>query len=308
MRVRLNRVCLMAAVLLGATGLLLSAPVHAWEDDTLTVRQTQVRSVHLNELRTQINVVRALWATCGHALPPKTWTAPEPLTAGTPIRAVHLQELRDAIQEVYTAAGKSLPFGAFADGPLQPGSTPIRTVHILQLRQAVDDPELTCCCTTWANAGCAGDGCSVGYQYQTRDCTPDACQAETQCLADCATCGFFGKEGRVYAPDGDFDMNCKNMSMSCLACGSSRANSGSDAEALLALLKSGSETEVRKAISANRGRLRVSAGRNLVVLRGTKCDPTMLVAVIYVSSDRARLVEREGVAPLEDGVQRLAIR
>ena len=111
MRVRLNHVYLMAAVLLGATGFFLGATAHAWEDDPLISGETPIRAVHLNELRSAINVVRARWATCGHALPPETWTAPDPLTADTPIRAVHVQELRNALREVYTAAGKSLPFG-----------------------------------------------------------------------------------------------------------------------------------------------------------------------------------------------------
>ena len=49
--------------------------------------------------------------------------------------AVHVTELRTALQQAYTAAGQAPP--TFTDSPLVPFSTSIRGVHIQQLRDAV---------------------------------------------------------------------------------------------------------------------------------------------------------------------------
>ena len=111
------------------------------------------------------------------------------------------------------------------------------------------------------------------------------------------TCMIFGKEGINYNILGLANMTCMFQS-SCAECRVSRAGSDADAEALLTLIKTGAENDVRKAIQTNRDRLRIVPSRGLVAVRGTKCDPNALVAVIYVGRDRADLLKRTGIAQL----------
>jgi len=60
----------------------------------------------------------------------------DPLTAQTLVRAVHIPELRAAIDSVRVARG----LGAFVwtDPTLTPGSTPVRAVHVSELRTALN--------------------------------------------------------------------------------------------------------------------------------------------------------------------------
>lgn len=78
----------------------LVAPVRrtVWTDDPVTT-ETHIKAVHVNELRRVIDLRRR---TVG--LAPFAWTD-DPVMAGySVIRAVHFLELRQAIQDVWTAA------------------------------------------------------------------------------------------------------------------------------------------------------------------------------------------------------------
>jgi parallel beta-helix repeat protein len=69
-----------------------------WTDPTITVNQTMVRAVHLNELRTAIEEI---YAQCSIAAP--SWT--DTLTGGSSlIRAVHFTELNDKLNALGTTA------------------------------------------------------------------------------------------------------------------------------------------------------------------------------------------------------------
>ncbi len=59
-----------------------------------------------------------------------------PLTAGTPIKAVHITELRSAIANLRASSG--LPVFSFTDPTLTPGVTVILAVHLTELRTALD--------------------------------------------------------------------------------------------------------------------------------------------------------------------------
>lgn len=105
------------------------ASTFTFSDDPLVAGTTLVKSVHLTELRTAVN---ALLNTAG--LPPATFTEPS-LTLGTSIRKVHIEELRAAILSARAALGLSIPL--FADATLTAQSTPIKALHIQQLRAAL---------------------------------------------------------------------------------------------------------------------------------------------------------------------------
>lgn len=85
---------------------------------------TIVRAVHVTELRTGINAMRAA-AGLGAA----TFTE---VSVGTLIRAVHWTELRSALDPARSLL--ALPVLAYTNPTLAPGTTPIRAVHATELR------------------------------------------------------------------------------------------------------------------------------------------------------------------------------
>ena len=98
-------------------------------DDRIEAGVTSVRAVHFTELRARIDVLRR-----SAGLGRFGWTDPV-LTAGvTRVRRVHLLELRRALRAVYVATGRAAP--VWTDAALLAG-TPIRAVHLMELRTAV---------------------------------------------------------------------------------------------------------------------------------------------------------------------------
>lgn len=102
-------------------------------DDPLEIGGTAIRAVHMTELRSRIDALRVRF-TLGAV----SWT--DPSLAGVTAKAAHLTELRTALQQAYVAAG--LPAPTFTDATVTAGSTRIRAVHIQELRDAVVDLEV----------------------------------------------------------------------------------------------------------------------------------------------------------------------
>jgi hypothetical protein len=96
-------------------------------DDPL-VAGTSGKAVHIVELRTAVNAMRAA-AGLGAA----TFTDPT-LGGGTPIRAVHINELRAALDEARNTIGFGP--GTYTD-TIIPGVTPFKAVHQQELRNYV---------------------------------------------------------------------------------------------------------------------------------------------------------------------------
>jgi hypothetical protein len=63
------------------------------------------------------------------------WTDPTLVPGATPPKRVHVEELRTALVEAYTSAGRPAP--SFSDAALQPGVTPMRASHLTEVRSAV---------------------------------------------------------------------------------------------------------------------------------------------------------------------------
>ena len=95
-------------------------------DDPL-VAGTPIKAVHILQLRQAVNAMRA-----AAGLAPATWT--DPSLTGVTVKAVHITQLRAALAPALTALGKPSP--AFTDPSLTPGM-PIRAVHIQELRNYV---------------------------------------------------------------------------------------------------------------------------------------------------------------------------
>jgi len=105
-----------------------AATLHqGWTDDPILQGSTTIRAVHVTELRSRIDLVRAAKGLASFA-----WTdSVAPLTA---IRARHVTELRTALSQAYSASGMMPP--AYTD-PLLAEGAPIRSVHITEIRAAV---------------------------------------------------------------------------------------------------------------------------------------------------------------------------
>ncbi len=95
-------------------------------DDPVVAGSTIISAVHLTQLREAVNALRAA-ASMGNA----TFTDPS-LAAGSIIRTVHIQELRDALAPARSTLG--LPALTFTDPTLTQELTPVKAVHVEELR------------------------------------------------------------------------------------------------------------------------------------------------------------------------------
>jgi RHS repeat-associated protein len=98
----------------------------SFADDPLVAGTTNVKAVHLTELRTAVNQARA------HAgLAAASWA--EGITAGTTtIKASHITELRARLDEARSALG--LAAASYTDPTLTAGTTTIKAAHVQELR------------------------------------------------------------------------------------------------------------------------------------------------------------------------------
>lgn len=100
-----------------------------FSDDPIVAGSTGVRAVHVTELRTRIDALRARVG-----LFPFSWTD-STLTAGIAMPlAVHITEMRTALNEAYVGAGRTPP--TYASPAPVPGGAILAT-HIAELRSAV---------------------------------------------------------------------------------------------------------------------------------------------------------------------------
>ncbi|MFA6956256.1 MAG: FG-GAP-like repeat-containing protein [Thermoanaerobaculia bacterium] len=99
----------------------------SFTDDPVVAGTTVTRGVHLVELRNAVGRMRN-----AAGLASVTWT--DPTLVGVPIKAIHITELRARLNEACSALG--MPTQTFTDPTLTPG-TPMKGVHIQELRDAV---------------------------------------------------------------------------------------------------------------------------------------------------------------------------
>jgi hypothetical protein len=91
-------------------------------DNPLVAGVTQVKALHISEVRDAINRYRV-----SAGLSQVSWST---ATTGTTIAATHITEMRAALQQ-------ALPSATFTDPTLVSGST-IKAVHIQELRNLLD--------------------------------------------------------------------------------------------------------------------------------------------------------------------------
>lgn len=112
----------------------LPSSCQSFTDTTLVPGTTPIKAVHITQLRTCINALRAL-----RSLSTYSWTDPTLTTQQTSVRATHILQLRTALIAVYTDAGKAAPMFS----PISTGVTLIRAVHIQELRTAAQNAPIS---------------------------------------------------------------------------------------------------------------------------------------------------------------------
>jgi hypothetical protein len=98
-------------------------------DDPLNAG-TAVKAMHVTQLRTAVNAMRA----AAPGLGPQAFTDPG-LGVGTLIKRLHITELRTALDQARAAIG--LPAIAYVDPVITAGATTIKAAHVIDLRNGV---------------------------------------------------------------------------------------------------------------------------------------------------------------------------
>jgi hypothetical protein len=101
--------------------------VPAFSETHLRPTSTVIRFEHLRELREHVD-----WARLREELATFAWR--DDLAVGSLVRAQHILELRTALSALYQARGQSPP--SYTDEALSAG-TPVKAVHVDELRFAV---------------------------------------------------------------------------------------------------------------------------------------------------------------------------
>ena len=132
-----------------------------WTDDPIIdgsqPNPTQVRKIHVDELRTSLNNDIAKRGGV-----PGTWEDPT-ITAGTTkIRSVHLNELRSATDDLYAiliapCASNTVPVPSYTVPEPMTDTTDaskVRATHIEELRYIINDIEAQCLCDCDGHCSC----------------------------------------------------------------------------------------------------------------------------------------------------------
>jgi parallel beta helix pectate lyase-like protein/List-Bact-rpt repeat protein len=99
-------------------------------DSTLTRFASVIRAIHVTELRSAIDTLRARQGLAAFG-----WTDSAIAANATVVMRTHLAEMRSALAAVSAARGLAAP--TWTDATITPNATPIRAVHIAELRAAV---------------------------------------------------------------------------------------------------------------------------------------------------------------------------
>ena len=99
----------------------------AFTDEVLQPGLTPLKAAHISELRARIDAQRTRFGLASFG-----WT--DAALGGVVARAIHVSEMRTALQQAYSSAGWAPP--VFAE-TLSPGITVVKAAHVAELRRAV---------------------------------------------------------------------------------------------------------------------------------------------------------------------------
>ncbi|MFC1521098.1 sialidase family protein [Elusimicrobiota bacterium] len=119
-----------------------------WTDD-LTADATKIRVIHIEELRTHINFLRAdaglVECSTAAATSPECWAVGSMISTNTtPVRTSHITKLRTALSAVYVQCAQPLPdlpgtTSPWAEPIISANSTVIKAQHFQEVRDYVDN-------------------------------------------------------------------------------------------------------------------------------------------------------------------------
>lgn len=112
----------------GALSALDPATTVIFTDDPLVAGSTRIKAVHITQLRTAINALRA-----AAGLSAASFT--DPSLSGVRVKAIHIAQLRTALNQARSALG--LATITFTDSTITAGTTKIKAIHVTQLRSGV---------------------------------------------------------------------------------------------------------------------------------------------------------------------------
>ncbi len=171
-----------------------------WTDDNLNADAVQsgtripIKQTHIQELRTHINAKRVQCLMGNYP-----WTDSTLQTGQTKVRKVHIDELRQAVQQIYDHQPASRPRipASFTDPTITEYVTRVRATHIDELRTAIE------------NATCCGDNAING---------PEQCDRNQLGGATCVSLGYSGGTLACIPPD-DTNHGCEFDISGCYLCG-----------------------------------------------------------------------------------------
>lgn len=127
-------------------------------------------------------------------------------------------------------------------------------------------------------------------------------QAQVVCSYGCGYCGVEKWKTQAAPPEGSsFENQDCSVSVYCDGCQLTGPMGlrASSPEAILAAINSASPKDLGSVINKYRSRLLLHGPRNLVVVRGSGCDPERLGSVLFLSSQKMATLSRLGIQSLE---------
>lgn len=136
---------------------------------------------------------------------------------------------------------------------------------------------------------------------------PTAVQAQEggdgDCGEECEWCSILMKEGQVGSEEGDNDMSCDEVGLSCDDCAATQTLLGTDfasGEEISAQISASASAELDGLVEAFGDRILVAAHRSVVAIKGTSCSPDAVDLVLFLSDDKAAALRDLGAAVLDD--------
>ena len=104
------------------------------QDSNIPAQSVLIKAVHLTELRSAIDTLRAV-----NHLAPGGWTDVTLSPGSTPVASLYISDLRTALSATYRAVNIAAP--QFTDSDIIPGVTVVKAAHLNELRDAVRNLE-----------------------------------------------------------------------------------------------------------------------------------------------------------------------